>query len=79
MLGLAGLPSILATATARERPSPALSLGTRVDGRQQFMHQLQPLRRHLDVQTGHTCHVAARSVEAGGPAVAGLKKKCSDY
>src|SRR5262245_521227 len=33
--------------------------------RQQFMQQLQPFRRQLDVQTGHAGHVAARPVEAG--------------
>ena len=29
------------------------------------MHQLQPLRRHLLVQTSHAGHVAAGSVQAG--------------
>jgi hypothetical protein len=29
------------------------------------MHQLQPLRRHFDVQTCHAGHVAAGSVKAG--------------
>src|SRR5215468_6754227 len=34
----------------------------------QLARQLQPLRRYLDAQCGHTCDVAAWSVEAGDDA-----------